>query len=169
MTFTQTDSKQNSLIRAAAVAAALSFITGCSGGDNATALNENAAALSNNATVLADGSEFIVRVITQGSDAAIETGQIATVHYTGWLHDPEAADGRGTKFDSSVDRDIPFQFPLGAGRVIRGWDAGVEGMRIGEKRELIIPALWAYGEGGAGDIIPGGATLLFEVELLGID
>ena len=141
-------------IRAAAIAAALAVLTACSG---------------DRVTELEDGSEFIIRVMADGAQAAIEPGQIATVHYTGWLYDPEAPDERGAKFDSSVDRGTPFQFPLGAGRVIRGWDVGVEGMRIGEKRELIIPALWAYGERGAGGIIPGGATLLFEVELLGID
>lgn len=120
-------------------------------------------------TALEDGSEFIVRVTGAGAGEAIAAGQLASVHYTGWLYDPEAPNERGEKFDSSVDRGTPFQFPLGQGRVIRGWDVGVEGMQIGEQRELIIPAIWAYGERGAGGVIPPGATLLFDVELLGIN
>ena len=140
--------------RAAVAIAAITSLTACSG---------------DRATVLDDGSEFIVRITAAGDGAAIAAGEVAGVHYTGWLHDPEAADERGSKFDSSVDRGVPFQFPLGQGRVIRGWDVGVEGMQIGEKRELIIPALWAYGDRGAGDLIPPGATLLFEVELLSIN
>ena len=145
-------------MRAAVVTAILSLVA-CTGDQTA----------ADQATVLDDGSEFIVRVITQGSGDAIAAGSLATVHYTGWLYDPEAANERGAKFDSSVDRGMPFQFPLGASRVIRGWDVGVEGMQIGEQRELIIPPAWAYGDRGAGNVIPGGATLLFEVELLGID
>jgi len=82
-----------------------------------------------------------------------------TVHYTGWLTD-------GSMFDSSLSRGEPFVFPLGAGRVIRGWDEGVAGMRVGGRRQLIIPAALAYGNRGAGGIIPPGATLIFEVELL---
>ncbi len=89
-------------------------------------------------------------------------GRSVSVHYTGWLTD-------GTKFDSSVDRGSPFQFPLGAGRVIRGWDEGVQGMRVGGKRKLTIPSEMGYGERGAGGIIPPNATLVFEVELLGVD
>lgn len=95
-------------------------------------------------------------------------GDLASVHYTGWLYDPNAPDGRGNKFDSSVDRGQPFQFPLGAGRVIRGWDEGVAGMLIGEKRVLKIAPELGYGSRGAGSAIPPGATLLFEVELLGL-
>ncbi len=88
------------------------------------------------------------------------------MHYTGWLYDETAPDGRGTQFDSSVDRGQPFEFPLGAGRVIRGWDEGVAGMRPGGKRELRIPAWLGYGATGAGRLIPPGASLVFEVELL---
>ena len=88
--------------------------------------------------------------------------------YTGWLYDPQAEEGKGKKFDSSVDRGSPFDFPLGAGRVIRGWDAGVAGMKAGGKRRLIIPPDMGYGQRGAGRVIPPGATLLFDVELLDV-
>jgi len=88
-------------------------------------------------------------------------GDTVKVHYTGWLED-------GTKFDSSVDRDDPFSFPVGVGYVIKGWDEGVTGMRIGGKRKLIIPSDLGYGSHGAGDVIPGDATLIFEIELLEI-
>lgn len=110
-----------------------------------------------------------MRITTEGSGDVAAAGQLATVHYTGWLHDPEAADGRGEKFDSSVDRGQYFEFPLGAGRVIQGWDRGVAGMNVGETRELLISPEMGYGQRGAGALIPPGATLLFEVELAGLD
>ncbi len=96
-----------------------------------------------------------------GDGASPEAGKMVTVHYTGWLEN-------GTKFDSSVDRGQPFVFPIGMGRVIRGWDEGVMSMKIGGKRKLIIPAELGYGARGAGGVIPPNATLIFEVELLGI-
>jgi FKBP-type peptidyl-prolyl cis-trans isomerase FkpA len=89
-----------------------------------------------------------------------------SVHYTGWLYDPKAADGKGAKFDSSVDRGVPFGFTLGKGKVIKGWDEGVVGMKEGGKRTLIIPPTYGYGERGAGGVIPPNATLLFDVELV---
>lgn len=107
--------------------------------------------------------------LAEGEGAAIDAGSVAVVHYTGWLYDPAAEDGKGKKFDSSVDRGKPFSFPLGAGRVIKGWDEGVAGMKVGGKRRLVIPAHMAYGERGAGGAIPPGATLVFDVELLGIE
>jgi FKBP-type peptidyl-prolyl cis-trans isomerase FkpA len=88
------------------------------------------------------------------------------VHYTGWLYDPARPDGKGKKFDSSVDRGEPFVFPLGGGRVISGWDQGVAGMKVGGKRTLVIPASMGYGDRGAGGVIPPNATLIFDVELL---
>lgn len=106
--------------------------------------------------------------LENGYGRAAVAGDLASVHYTGWLYDENAPDSRGKKFDSSVDRGQPFEFPLGAGRVIRGWDEGVVGMLIGEKRELKIAPELAYGDRGAGSAIPPGATLLFEVELLGL-
>jgi FKBP-type peptidyl-prolyl cis-trans isomerase len=96
-----------------------------------------------------------------GTGATAQAGQTVTVHYTGWLEN-------GKKFDSSVDRGQPFSFPLGAGRVIKGWDEGVQGMKVGGKRKLIIPSALGYGARGAGGAIPPHATLIFEVELLGV-
>ena len=104
----------------------------------------------------------------QGTGTEAVTGKAAIVHYTGWLYDPAAADGRGAKFDSSLDRNVPFGFILGAGKVIKGWDEGVVGMQIGGKRTLVIPPQKAYGERGAGGVIPPNATLLFDVELIDV-
>ena len=103
-----------------------------------------------------------------GSGAEATAGQRVKVHYTGWLHDPTAPNQRGKKFDSSKDRGDPFAFPLGAGHVIRGWDEGVQGMKVGGTRVLVIPPQLGYGARGAGGVIPPNATLMFEVELLGV-
>ncbi|HSN27916.1 MAG TPA: FKBP-type peptidyl-prolyl cis-trans isomerase [Kofleriaceae bacterium] len=100
-----------------------------------------------------------------GTGASPQRGQTCVMHYTGWLWENGA---KGKKFDSSVDRGSPFEFPLGMGRVIKGWDEGVASMKVGGKRTLLIPPGLGYGDRGAGGVIPGGATLLFEVELLGI-
>lgn len=97
--------------------------------------------------------------LVKGTGREAHVGETAVVHYTGWLEN-------GTKFDSSVDRGTPFSFQLGAGRVIKGWDEGVVGMKIGTKRKLTIPSHLGYGPRGAGKIIPPNATLIFEVELL---
>jgi len=101
-----------------------------------------------------------------GTGDTAKAGQQVTVHYTGWLHDPTQADGRGAKFDSSKDRGDPFRFHLGAGMVIQGWDEGVQGMQVGGTRLLQIPADLGYGARGAGGVIPPNATLLFEVDLI---
>ncbi len=103
-----------------------------------------------------------------GSGDEARCGQRVQVHYTGWLHDPEAADGRGRKFDSSKDRGSPFAFALGAGHVIQGWDEGVQGMKVGGTRVLQIPSGLGYGERGAGGVIPPNATLVFEVDLISV-
>ena len=105
------------------------------------------------------GLKYVDQVIGTG-DAAV-AGKTASVHYTGWLEN-------GKKFDSSVDRGQPFSFPLGAGRVIKGWDEGVQGMKVGGKRKLTIPSDLAYGSRGAGGVIPPNAPLIFDVELLAV-
>jgi FKBP-type peptidyl-prolyl cis-trans isomerase len=114
----------------------------------------------------ADGLGKVDTVVGEGTEAT--AGRRVTVHYTGWLHDQKAADGKGTKFDSSRDRDDPFAFRLGAGEVIQGWDEGVAGMKVGGRRMLTIPAALGYGARGAGGVIPPNATLLFDVELLDV-
>lgn len=98
-------------------------------------------------------------ILQEGTGATASAGQTVTVHYTGWLEN-------GKKFDSSVDRGDPFRFPLGGGRVIRGWDEGVAGMKVGEKRKLTIPPELGYGASGAAGVIPPHAVLIFDVELL---
>ena len=113
-------------------------------------------------------TELVKTDVKKGTGAQATTGKKVAVHYTGWLYDEAAADKRGKKFDSSRDRGTPFEFPLGAGQVIKGWDLGVEGMKIGGQRTLIIPASLGYGARGAGGVIPPNATLVFDVELLGI-
>jgi FKBP-type peptidyl-prolyl cis-trans isomerase FkpA len=108
------------------------------------------------------------------TDTKVGTGKEAVndklvfVHYTGWLYDAKAPKNRGAKFDSSLDRGQPFDFLLGAGQVIKGWDQGVAGMKVGGQRTLIIPADMGYGARGAGGVIPPNATLLFDVELLDV-
>ena len=104
--------------------------------------------------------------VKQGTGAEAVAGKPVVVHYTGWLYDPASPESKGKKFDSSVDRKEPFSFPLGGGRVIKGWDEGVAGMKVGGKRTLIIPADKAYGARGAGGVIPPNAVLVFDVELL---
>ena len=104
--------------------------------------------------------------ITVGSGEEARAGQRVQVHYTGWLYDPTAPKSRGQKFDSSKDRGQPFAFGLGEGQVIRGWDEGVQGMKVGGTRVLTIPAELGYGARGAGGVIPPNATLVFEVDLI---
>ena len=114
-------------------------------------------------TTTASGLQYEDTVVGEGAEAA--KGQQVTVHYTGWLYQ----DGKqGAKFDSSRDRNDVFVFGLGAGQVIQGWDEGVQGMKIGGQRTLIIPASLGYGARGAGGVIPANATLKFDVELVGV-
>ena len=103
-----------------------------------------------------------------GKGEVAVSGKIVNVHYTGWLFDKTAPENKGKKFDSSRDRPGHFTFPLGAGRVIKGWDEGVQGMKVGGQRTLIIPSSMGYGSRGAGGVIPPNATLIFDVELMGV-
>ncbi len=104
--------------------------------------------------------------VKQGTGAEATVGKVAIVHYTGWLYDHAKPDNKGAKFDSSRDAGKPFDFPLGGGRVIKGWDQGVVGMKVGGQRTLIIPPDMGYGARGAGGVIPPNATLIFDVELI---
>lgn len=117
------------------------------------------AKVSHKVVTTASGLKY--EILKKGNGPVAKAGQTVSVHYTGWLTD-------GKKFDSSVDRGEPFQFALGAGQVIKGWDEGVAGMKVGEKRKLTIPSSLGYGDRGAGGVIPPGATLVFDVELLGV-
>lgn len=104
-----------------------------------------------------------------GTGEPIAAGQIAVVHYTGWLYEPGTPDHQGRKFDSSRDRGQPFRFAVGAGSVIPGWDQGVVGMQVGGRRLLMVPSSLGYGPRGAGRVIPPNAPLLFDIELLAIE
>jgi FKBP-type peptidyl-prolyl cis-trans isomerase FkpA len=119
--------------------------------------------------VMSESITELQKIDTQvGTGREAEPGFNVTVHYTGWLYDPKAEDKKGAKFDSSVDRGQPFNFYLGGGQVIQGWDEGFAGMKIGGKRTLIIPPEMGYGARGAGGVIPPNATLIFDVELLDV-
>jgi len=113
-------------------------------------------------------TELIKTDTKVGEGVQATSGKLVAVHYTGWLYDEAAPDHKGKKFDSSRDRNEPFNFPLGGGQVIKGWDQGVEGMKVGGQRTLVIPANLGYGARGAGGVIPPNATLVFDVELLGV-
>jgi FKBP-type peptidyl-prolyl cis-trans isomerase len=149
-------------------------IAGCNA---APATNENPAAAAppanerpDTTTPMSDSGITTLQItdVTPGPGAEARPGMTVSVHYTGWLYDGAAADKKGRKFDSSKDRNEPFDFPLGAGQVIEGWDKGVAGMKTGGSRVLTIPPALGYGARGAGGAIPPNATLLFEVELLGV-
>jgi FKBP-type peptidyl-prolyl cis-trans isomerase len=112
--------------------------------------------------------QLVSTELKPGTGPAIAAGQTAIVQYTGWLYSSGAPDHKGRKFDSSRDQGTPFEFRVGAGDVIAGWDAGVAGMQAGGERRLVIPPELGYGERGAGGVIPPGATLVFDVELVGI-
>lgn len=161
----QSDSKQNnihplSLIAGVVIAGVLIFI-GVKIFQSRNSTVDSIPFANPDLEIITTDSGLQYQEITVGSGALAQAGQIVSVHYTGWLED-------GTKFDSSVDRDAPFEFNLGRGDVIQGWDEGVAGMQVGGKRLLIIPASLGYGDAGAGGTIPPGATLIFEVELLDI-
>ena len=135
-------------------------ISGCQA--KSTSSSQEKIAMTSSITTL----QKIDTVVGTGREA--EPGFNVSVHYTGWLYDEKAADFKGKKFDSSVDRGQPFKFDLGASQVIQGWDEGFAGMKIGGKRTLIIPSEMGYGARGAGGAIPPNATLIFDVELLDV-
>jgi len=120
------------------------------------------------APAAAEIKDLVTNDSKMGDGKLAEAGKAVSVHYTGWLYDPAAPEQKGKKFDSSRDRGVPFGFILGAGKVIKGWEHGVVGMKEGGRRTLIIPPWLGYGERGAGSVIPPNATLLFDVELLKI-
>ena len=149
---------------------ASTLLTACGGADKAATAVESKPEASSSAAsseTAMGGLHMTDGKVGDGAEA--QSGQVVSVHYTGWLYDEAAADKHGIKFDSSVDRGEPFRFPLGGGRVIQGWDEGVVGMKVGGQRTLVIPPEMAYGESGAGGVIPPNATLVFDVELLGIE
>jgi FKBP-type peptidyl-prolyl cis-trans isomerase len=122
------------------------------------------------ASSLADVTSLESIELQKGAGEPIKAGQKAAVQYTGWLYEASAADKKGKEFDSSQNSGQPFKFTLGAGEVIKGWDQGIAGMKVAERRRLIIPPALGYGDAGAGDgVIPPGATLVFDVELVGIE
>lgn len=145
------------------MAAMAAIVTACGG--PAPANGDGAASAP---AVAADVSALTKDDRITGTGPEARPGMTVSVHYTGWLYDPAAADKRGKKFDSSKDRGEPFDFPLGAGQVIAGWDEGVAGMKVGGTRVLTIPSAMGYGPRGAGGDIPPNAALVFEVELLGV-
>ena len=155
---------------AAVVAFALAAMAGT--GAAQTPSGQSAATADPSATLSSKVGANVTQLqkidVKQGTGAEAAAGKAVIVHYTGWLYDPAAPDGHGKKFDSSLDRKVPFGFILGEGKVIKGWDEGVAGMKVGGKRTLVIPPNMAYGERGAGGIIPPNATLVFDVELVDI-
>ena len=146
-----------SLMRAALLAAVLSIV--------ACSPKQEAPRVAAPSSV----TELQITDLKVGEGAEIKTGQFAIMNYTGWLYETAAKDNKGKEFDSSKNAGKPFRFRLGIGDVIKGWDKGVAGMKIGGSRRLVIPPSLGYGDTGAGDVIPPGATLVFDVELTGID
>ena len=141
---------------------------GCGTGSDDTASQDANITESNMAPGQSNITELQRADATPGTGTEAKSGQRVTVHYTGWLYDESKGDKKGTKFDSSRDRNEPFTFRLGAGEVIRGWDEGVAGMKVGGQRTLTIPPDFGYGARGAGGVIPPNATLVFDVELLDV-
>ena len=144
---------------ALSLAAGVAMLSGCS---------ESAVPAAATAKMVVSVTELVKTDVVLGEGAEALAGQSVSVHYTGWLYDEAKVDKKGAKFDSSRDRGKPFGFPLGAGRVIKGWDQGVAGMKVGGQRTLTIPSELGYGARGAGGSIPPNAALIFDVELLNV-
>ena len=138
------------------------LLAGCPAGGGSLPSNTP----SNQGNTMTDA--LAITELKPGAGAEVAAGQTAVVHYTGWLFADGAPDNKGRKFDSSRDRNDPFAFRVGGGQVIKGWDQGVAGMKVGGERRLVIPPELGYGSRGAGGAIPGGATLVFDVELVSI-
>jgi peptidylprolyl isomerase len=152
-------------MRAIARAFALTALVACCGAAVAVAVINPATAQTAGKKTMTTASGLQYTDETVGTGAQPKPGQTAVVHYTGWLY---VNGAKGKKFDSSHDRNEPFEFPVGRGRVIKGWDEGVATMKVGGKRTLIIPPALGYGASGAGGVIPPNATLMFDVELLAV-
>ena len=148
-------------MRGSALALFAFILSACGGSGDAGSRGATGDFAIDSAALTRTPSGLRYQDVTVGNGAEAAQGQVAVVHYTGWLTD-------GTKFDSSRDRGEPFSFPIGAGLVIAGWDDGVAGMKVGGRRKLLIPASLGYGEMGAPPVIPPGATLVFDVELLDV-
>lgn len=156
------------IITMLATVSILTLIVGCSDSPRKADTTVSQQSSSMGSSIIHSSRAFTKVDVKSGRGATARTGQNVSVHYTGWIYDPSSADQRGTQFDSSRTRGRPFSFPLGAGKVIKGWDQGVVGMKVGGQRTLIIPSEMAYGARGAGRDIPPHATLIFDVELLDI-
>jgi peptidylprolyl isomerase len=154
--------KKASMLLASAATLALAVLP-ASGQDHPTPVNDSDKKSDTKMTRTSSGLQYQDAVV--GTGESPRSGQVCVMHYTGWLWENEK---KGKKFDSSVDRGKPFEFPLGQGRVIKGWDEGVASMKVGGKRTLLIPPQLGYGARGAAGVIPPNATLLFDVELLGV-
>jgi len=156
--------KIKKLITLAIVLSFSTFIASCT--DTSDAKKVTTAPITSSTNSI---TSLIKNDVKVGTGAEAQSGQTVSVHYTGWLYDTSATDNHGKQFDSSRTRGTPFKFPLSAGRVIKGWDQGVAGMKVGGQRTLTIPAELAYGARGAGGSIPPNATLVFDVELIGVE
>ena len=164
------------IVRTGALFSALSVMSGCDCTKKGCCTHDQevtapaaTATASDKVVTLSSGLRY--EVLSPGADTAAvaQKGDALSVHYTGWLADDKGEARKDKKFDSSLDRNDPFEFTLGEGQVIKGWDEGVETMRVGEKRRLIIPANLAYGTRGAPPVIPPNSTLVFEIELLTVE
>lgn len=142
----------------------LGLLAACGGKPPATGPSADSVAVTSPAVEALESSE-----LQAGTGAPIAAGQKAVVHYTGWLYETSAPDKKGKEFDSSRNSGQPFRFVVGAGQVIKGWDQGVLGMKVGGRRRLTIPAHLGYGDVGAGSVIPPGAALVFDVDLVAIE
>jgi len=149
----------------AGAAVALALGLACSAVAATAPVSPAMAQATGKSKIMTTASGLKIEDSTVGTGVSPTKGQICVMHYTGWLYENGV---KGKKFDSSVDRNEPFEFPIGQGRVIAGWDEGVSTMKVGGKRTLIIPPALGYGARGAGGVIPPNATLIFDVELLGV-